>query len=106
MSYNVKVFPSAQKEIDQAYRWIVKHTSKKAFLWHFELMEAITSLENFPNRCPLARENEYFKDELRQLICGNYRIVFTVKDEEVHVIHVRHTSRQPAKPRRTGKRKK
>jgi plasmid stabilization system protein ParE len=84
----------------------VKHTPKKATLWHFELMEAITSLENFPNRCPLARENEYFKDELRQLICGNYRIVFTVKDEKVQVIHVRHTSRQPAKPRRTGRRKK
>jgi plasmid stabilization system protein ParE len=61
------------------------------------------SVKAFPNRCPLARENEYFKDELRQLICGSYRIVFTVKDEEVHVIHVRHTSRQPAKPRRARK---
>jgi plasmid stabilization system protein ParE len=105
MSYNVVIFPSAQKDIDQAYRWLVQHTPKAATLWHFELMGAIASLEAFPYRCPLARENKYFKDELRQLLCGKYRIVYTVKDEEVHIIHVRHIARKPVKPKRIQKKK-
>jgi plasmid stabilization system protein ParE len=105
MSHNVVIFPSAQKEIDQAYHWIVKHTPKAAMRWHFELLEAIASLENFPYRCPLARENEFFKTELRQLLCGKYRIVFTVKDEEVHVIHVRHIARKAVRPKRRQKKK-
>lgn len=105
MSYRVIIFPSAQKEIDQAYRWMTRHMPKAATLWHFDLMEAFASLENFPNRCPLARENPYFKDELRQLLCGKYRIVFTVKDEEVHIVHVRHEARETAKPRRQPKKK-
>lgn len=105
MSYNVVIFPSAQQDIDQAYHWIVKHSPKAAARWHFDLLGAIASLETFPYRCSLARENEYFKDELRQLLCGKYRIVFTVKDEEVHVVHVRHVARKTAKPKRTQKRK-
>jgi plasmid stabilization system protein ParE len=105
MGYNVVIFPSAQKDIDQAFRWLVKHTPRGATLWHFELMEAIASLESFPFRCSLARENPYFRDELRQLLCGKYRIVFTVKDEEVHILHVRHTSRKPAKPKRRSKKR-
>lgn len=105
MGYHVVIFPSAQKDIDQAYRWIVKHSPKGAALWHFELTEAIASLESSPYRCPLARENPYFNDELRQLLCGKYRIVYTVKDEEVHILHVRHMARKPAKPKRASKKK-
>ncbi len=105
MAYNVVIFPSAQKDIERAYRWMVKHTPRGATLWHFDLLKAIDSLESFPYRCPLALENQYFKDELRQLLCGKYRIVFTVKDEEVHILHVRHASRKPAKPKRAAKKK-
>lgn len=103
MNYNVIIFPSAQKDIDQAYRWIVKHSPHTAAMWHSDLTEAIASLESFPYRCPLAREDPFFKDELRQLLCGKYRIVFTVKDEEVHILHVRHTARRTVKPKRKKK---
>lgn len=55
-----------------------------------------------PKRCPLARENEYFSQEIRQLLYGrgrnSYRVLFTVLEEQnistVRVLHIRHASQQ------------
>jgi negative regulator of sigma E activity len=55
-----------------------------------------------PKRCPLARENEHFSQELRQLLYGrgrnSYRIVFTVLEEQdistVRILHIRHAYQQ------------
>ncbi len=51
-----------------------------------------------PKRCPLAKENEYFSQEIRQLLYGqrrnSYRILFTVLEEvfTVRILHIRHSS--------------
>lgn len=50
-----------------------------------------------PRRCPIARENALFSQEIRQLLYGKgkhtYRILFTVLDEQptptVRVLHIR-----------------
>lgn len=55
-----------------------------------------------PNRCPLARENPYFSQDIRQLLYGRgriaYRIVFTILEAEeisiVRILHIRHSSQQ------------
>jgi hypothetical protein len=55
-----------------------------------------------PKRCPLARENEYFSREIRQLLYGrgrnSYRILFTIVEGEdvstVRILHIRHTAQQ------------
>ena len=51
-----------------------------------------------PRRCGLARENSSFKEETRQLLYGKrhhkYRTLFTIRGDEVHVLHVRHGARQ------------
>lgn len=57
--------------------------------WFNGLLEAVEKLETFPHRCPLATENDAFKDEIRQLIygrrTGRYRILFTIRADAVHV---------------------
>jgi uncharacterized protein (UPF0248 family) len=55
-----------------------------------------------PKRCPLARENSYFSQEIRQLLYGKgrntYRILFTVLEEEeipkVRILHIRRAAQQ------------
>ncbi len=55
-----------------------------------------------PKRCPLARENKYFSQEIRQLLYGRgrnlYRILFTIVDGQdistVRILHIRHSSQQ------------
>lgn len=55
-----------------------------------------------PKRCPIARENEYFSNEIRQLLYGkgrnSYRIFFTIVEGEniltVRILHIRHAAQQ------------
>jgi hypothetical protein len=55
-----------------------------------------------PKRCPLARENEYFSQEIRQLLYGrgrnSYRILFTILEGTevsiVRILYIRHSAQQ------------
>jgi mRNA-degrading endonuclease RelE of RelBE toxin-antitoxin system len=42
----------------------------------------------FPRAVGLALENQFFKEEIRQLTCGKYRLLFEVDGETVRVLHV------------------
>jgi hypothetical protein len=48
-----------------------------------------------PKGFSLAPENDEFTEEIRQMIVGRYRVLFTIKKGRVHVLHVRgaHTSK-------------
>ena len=61
-------------------------------------MKAFRSLEKNPLRCPLAPESVFFKEEIRQLVYGQYRILFTVKGDTVYVLRVRHGAMEYLKP--------
>jgi plasmid stabilization system protein ParE len=52
----------------------------------------IDTLELVPERCFLARENEYLEGRLRQLLFKSHRIIFRVEQAEkiVRVLYVRH----------------
>ena len=49
-------------------------------------------------RCPHAPENGRFPFEVRQLLYGRkphvYRILFTIENETVYVLHIRHGRRE------------
>jgi hypothetical protein len=48
----------------------------------FRVAASDESLSQMPKRCPLARENKYFSQEVRQLLYGrgrnSYRVLFTI----------------------------
>jgi plasmid stabilization system protein ParE len=48
-----------------------------------------------PARYPLAPENEEHANEIRQLVYGRYRILFTIQPGRVVILHVRHGARLP-----------
>jgi len=98
MSYRVIVETPARIEIEEALTWMSQHSPERAALWYFDLEEAIDSLRNFPARCPLASESRTFKEEIRHLLFGKYRLLFRIEDETVHVLHVRHSARKPPTP--------
>ena len=90
MAYQVIIEAPAQEDIKAALEWMAQSSGKRATLWYYDLMEAIESLENFPKRCARAPENKYVKEEVRQLLFEKYRILFTIRDEYVYILHVRH----------------
>ena len=95
--FEVIILPAAARDIDNAYTWISEQNADAAARWYNRLMEVIFSLDTFPERCPLAPESKSFKQEIREIFHGRrqhkYRILFTVSENEVHVLHVRHGAR-------------
>ena len=107
MKYRVIIQPPAAADIDDAYRWIAEHAVGSAVKWFNGLEAAIQTLENLPHRCPLAEESRAFDAEIRQLVYGKrvgaYRILFTIVQDAIHILHVRHGRRRRLR-RRKGQR--
>ncbi|EGJ29034.1 MULTISPECIES: type II toxin-antitoxin system RelE/ParE family toxin [Moorena] len=103
MKYPIEISSVAEAEADSAFLRLSQVTSTtQASQWYAGLLQAIESLSQFPKRCPLARENKYFSQEIRQLLYGrgrnSYRILFTILEEQeratVRILHIRHASQQ------------
>lgn len=94
MAYRVIFLSSARDDAVQAAAYIAEHASPEtANLWLDALAAAVESLEEFPSRCPLARESGAFPGvELRELLFTPYRLIFTVRSGTVYVLHVRHSA--------------
>jgi plasmid stabilization system protein ParE len=93
--YKVAVQPTAEAEIDAAFRYLASEASMDvAIAWFNRIDDAIASLSEMPRRCVEAPESEYFEIEIRQLLVEPYRILFTVQDHTVQILHVRHTSQR------------
>ncbi len=95
--WNVIVELPAQQDIAEAHLRLAEQSQEAADRWFDTIYETIGSLEIFPERCPLAPESHFFNVEIREIFHGRrhhkYRILFTVSEDEVHVLHVRHGAR-------------
>ena len=99
MKYRVVLTEQAERERDAAYRWYLEHYSPEfAARWYNGLHEKLESLERDPARCPLARENQLFPFEVREILYGkrrkNHRSLFTIHKQMVVVLHIRHVAQQ------------
>src|ERR1700676_3185185 len=96
MAHSVRITARALGEIDGALAWLSGRSRPAALRWHEQLLEAIHSLENDPERCGLAPESEWYPGEVRQLLHGKkrgvYRILFEVRREAVYILRVRHSA--------------
>ncbi len=103
MNYRIEISSIAEAEADKAFLQLSQISSPiKASQWYSGLLEAIASLSQMPKRCPLARENDHFSQELRQLLYGrgrnSYRVIFIILEEQdistVRILHIRHAYQQ------------
>jgi plasmid stabilization system protein ParE len=96
LKYEVIVSRRALRDLESAYRWLVKETPQHAAAWHNGLIDAMISLEENPHRCAVRRKTPRGV-ETRQLLYGDrqhaYKIIFAVAGNQVHVAHIRHASR-------------
>jgi plasmid stabilization system protein ParE len=96
MNYSIEILPQALDNIESAYRWMADNFSaERAEQWYEELMAAVRSLEQFPNRGGQAPEAAEFEQDIRQLFVGKsrqYRILFLVANGRVSILYVRHSS--------------
>jgi plasmid stabilization system protein ParE len=102
MTFRVETTAEAERDADTILDWLLsQHAGDTGIRWFLALQDAIASLAEFPERCPLAPESAVFPFEVRQLLYGHlphvYRILFTIEGNTVYVLHIRHGRRQPLK---------
>jgi plasmid stabilization system protein ParE len=95
MHYHVILRVEARDDAIRVTDYILEHEGEtKAIAWYEMLEVALESLSHMPHRCPLARENGIVPNRrIRQLVHQSYRIIFTVSESEVQVLHIRHVAR-------------
>ena len=97
MIYKVVLTDRAARDLDEAYRWYADRAAETAGCWYNGFLDALNSLANHPERCPLAAESRKLAIEIRQLVYGrqrSYRALFLMRGQTVTVLHIRHTARR------------
>jgi plasmid stabilization system protein ParE len=99
MAFRVETTAEAEREGEEILKWLLSQGAGDTGIhWFLALEDAIASLANFPERCPLAPENARFPFEVRQLLYGRkphvYRILFSIENDTVHILHIRHGRRK------------
>jgi mRNA-degrading endonuclease RelE of RelBE toxin-antitoxin system len=104
MAYRVEIARGAEAELEELYLWVVARAPQQGSKWFNGLERAVLSLDQHPNRCPVARESLDPDQPVRVLRYGRkphvYRVFFTVDDTArlVRVVHVRRAARKPSLP--------
>jgi|CXWL01.1.fsa_nt_gi plasmid stabilization system protein ParE len=90
--YKVEITSPAFNDLRESYIWgAEKWGAVKARAWIRAAKKAAYSLVQFPERHSLVPQQEQTElgHDVRQMVFQRYRILFTIKDDMVYVLHVR-----------------
>lgn len=99
MKFSIVIQPSAFDNLAETYAYLAqRYSADSALAWYEGCLEAIESLQERPERCPLARESRALGVEIRELLYRRhrsvYRVLFQVEPRAVRVLLVRHSARR------------
>ena len=97
--YFIVFAPTAQEDIVQILEWLNQEAPEKVAEWYTAIKTLINTLSQLPDAHPYAPENGLWgKEELRQLLFqeypSQYRIIYTVSEDEVRILNIRHGARR------------
>jgi len=98
MIYRVVLTEQASDDLDATTDWWAAHRDREqAARWFSGIGDKLLTLREYPDRMPLADENEEFPYTLRELHYGvtsrpTHRAVFTIVGDKVLVLRVRHSA--------------
>ena len=100
MTYRVELTDRAARDLSHLYKEKQANESEAAARWFNSLEKAVSTLENFPRRCPAAPERKKTVRPLRHLLYGKkphvYRVIFEIDEPHkmVKVLTIRHGARE------------
>ena len=102
MAYSVRLMPRAADDVQRLHRRVIEKAPLDGQEWFNRLIDALYSLETFPERCKAIKGLSRPGRIVRLLLCGRktqtYRIYFDVVETTVRILHIRHSAR--TEPRR------
>jgi len=98
MAFRVELLPRAKADLESIWLWLAERTPLHGAAWFNGLEQAVYSLGESPDRCPIARSLSTPSDPIRQLLYGRYphvyKVYFHVVGDAVEVMHIRHGARK------------
>jgi plasmid stabilization system protein ParE len=102
VGYLIDIFPRARADIQSTVAWLSQRSPWAAARRHAGLLASIRTLSKNPERCALADEAEELSLALRELLYGRRRdifcILFTIEEQTVNVLRVRHAAQDRLRP--------
>ena len=96
---SVFVNPAARDDIDAIIGFVASQSPINAEMLAERFLDDISSLADFPERCPLALESDRWGYPVRSMLVFRYRLLFTIVGTRVHILRVVHGSmRSPVAP--------
>ena len=88
--YKIEFSQESKRELEGFYLYIKEDSRQNAINWYFGMRDKIDTLDQSPARCPYADENDFHLYEVRNLIIGNYRVLFRIEGLTVQILHIKH----------------
>lgn len=94
MKFHVKTLRKAKQDYHVILEYIAERSKPGAVAWARAFDKALARLEESADTFPLAPENEHVNLEVREILFKTrrglfYRALFTIRGDEVLVLHVR-----------------
>jgi len=80
--------PLAIDRVSEIAGYIADDNHSAAIRWVDSIFKETERLKKFPNSGRVCPETN--KKEIREIISGNYRIIYRVEDKEIRILTVRH----------------
>lgn len=95
--FRVKVEIEAKNNIRKHYRNLQSRNPGSTYpdRWYHGVRAAIRDLATSARECGLANEDRFFAETIRQRLFDSYKILFAIREDRVHVLHVRHQAEDP-----------
>lgn len=91
--YLVEIARTAEDDVEDIWSFIAQGNRDAADRFVHELERQLITLGRFPERWPVAPENELLGTRYRHLIYGDYRTIFRVSGRRVLVLRIVHGAR-------------
>jgi len=86
MTFSVEIPERVELQIKEQALHSAEDKPTAALQWYQDIFYLLETLNALPNRCPLAPESDHLEFEVRHLIIGNYRVLFSVEGESVLIL--------------------
>jgi len=87
----VRWTPQASDDLEAITQFVAQDSPHYASLFVLNVFEAVERLERFPNSGRTVPEKH--DPNIRQIILGNYRIVYRVGDDVAQILTIHHGAR-------------
>ena len=92
--YKITIYKTAQQDLKAIADYLNTLSPKAAIKYYDLILEKIGTLQEMPERCPLAKDTQLRLRGYRTLVANNYIVFFAVKGNFVQIRRILYARRQ------------